>query len=133
MRSDCASNLEELIYPINTLPSHCGDIMPASITIFDGVNCIGGNKIYVEFDGSGAFFDFGTNYKKIADFYEEFPQSIIALRIAALIGEATTGIFVSSKPILPAWSIWACDSNTASAFRLSAEDKFTSPGTRSFL
>lgn len=46
--------------------------MPASITVFDGVKCIGGNKIYVEFDGSGVFFDFGTNYKKIADFYEEF-------------------------------------------------------------
>ena len=40
--------------------------------MFDGANVIGGNKIYLEFDGSGAFFDFGTNYKKLSDFYEEF-------------------------------------------------------------
>lgn len=46
--------------------------MSTSITVFDGAKSIGGNKIYLEFDGSGAFFDFGTNYKKIADFYEEF-------------------------------------------------------------
>jgi ribonuclease J len=46
--------------------------LSASITVFDGASCIGGNKIYMEFEGSGAFFDFGTNYKKISDFYEEF-------------------------------------------------------------
>ncbi len=49
-----------------------GGVLSASITVFDGARCIGGNKIYVEFDSSGAFFDFGTNYKKISDFYEEF-------------------------------------------------------------
>jgi ribonuclease J len=46
--------------------------MSVTLTVFDGANVIGGNKIYMEFDGSGAFFDFGTNYKKIADYYEEF-------------------------------------------------------------
>ncbi len=43
-----------------------------SVTVFDGAKCIGGNKIYLEFDGNGLFFDFGTNYKKLANFYEEF-------------------------------------------------------------
>ena len=46
--------------------------MPSKITVFDGARCIGGNKIHLEFDGHGIFFDFGTNYKKIGDFYEEF-------------------------------------------------------------
>ena len=46
--------------------------MPSKITVFDGARCIGGNKIHLEFDGHGVFFDFGTNYKKIGDFYEEF-------------------------------------------------------------
>jgi len=46
--------------------------MPSKITVFDGARCIGGNKIHLEFDGRGVFFDFGTNYKKIGDFYEEF-------------------------------------------------------------
>lgn len=43
-----------------------------SITVYDGAATIGGNKIYLEFDGNGIFFDFGMNYKKMADFYEEF-------------------------------------------------------------
>jgi ribonuclease J len=46
--------------------------MSSKITVFDGARCIGGNKIHLEFDGKGVFFDFGTNYKKIGDFYEEF-------------------------------------------------------------
>ena len=43
-----------------------------NITIYDGARSIGGNKIYLEFDGKGIFFDFGINYKKMAEFYEEF-------------------------------------------------------------
>lgn len=46
--------------------------MPTSITVFDGANSIGGNKVYLEFDGNGVFFDFGINYSKMADYYEEF-------------------------------------------------------------
>ena len=60
------------IFPSCILVLDYGGILSASITVFDGASCIGGNKIYMEFDGSGAFFDFGTNYKKISDFYEEF-------------------------------------------------------------
>ncbi|WP_456474948.1 MBL fold metallo-hydrolase RNA specificity domain-containing protein [Candidatus Pyrohabitans sp.] len=43
-----------------------------SITIFDGARSIGGNKIYVESEGRGIFFDFGINYRKMQNFYEEF-------------------------------------------------------------
>jgi ribonuclease J len=43
-----------------------------SITFFDGVNAVGGNKILLEFQENSLFLDFGTNYKRMADFYEEF-------------------------------------------------------------
>ncbi|MFQ5822129.1 MAG: MBL fold metallo-hydrolase RNA specificity domain-containing protein [Candidatus Heimdallarchaeota archaeon] len=46
--------------------------MSTSITVFDGAKCIGGNKIFLEFEGTGIFLDFGINYKKTADFFEEF-------------------------------------------------------------
>ncbi|MBC7108738.1 MAG: MBL fold metallo-hydrolase [Methanomassiliicoccales archaeon] len=46
--------------------------MAVSITIYDGCQSIGGNKIYLEFDGHGIFFDFGINYKKLGGFCEEF-------------------------------------------------------------
>jgi ribonuclease J len=48
--------------------------LAATITVFDGANCIGGNKIHLEFDGHGLFFDFGTNYGKLSEYYEEFLQ-----------------------------------------------------------
>lgn len=43
-----------------------------SITVYDGVNTIGGNKIYVEENGKGMFLDFGMNFKKYHHFYQEF-------------------------------------------------------------
>ncbi len=43
-----------------------------SITIFDGARSIGGNKIYLESEGRGILLDFGINYHKMYDFYEEF-------------------------------------------------------------
>lgn len=51
--------------------------MSIGITVFDGADCIGGNKIYLEFkngrlDKKGIFFDFGTNFRKNGEFYEEF-------------------------------------------------------------
>jgi ribonuclease J len=54
-----------------------GDQMSVGITVFDGADCIGGNKIYLEFRGGrldkkGIFFDFGTNFKKNGEYYEEF-------------------------------------------------------------
>ncbi len=42
------------------------------ITIFDGSNTIGGNKIYLNQKGRGVFLDFGLNYKKQGEYYEEF-------------------------------------------------------------
>ncbi|MDH7508418.1 MAG: MBL fold metallo-hydrolase RNA specificity domain-containing protein [Methanomassiliicoccales archaeon] len=46
--------------------------MTAEITVYDGCQSIGGNKIYLEFDGHGVFFDFGINYEKLGRFCEEF-------------------------------------------------------------
>ena len=43
-----------------------------SITVYDGANGIGGNKIYVEEKGKGVFLDFGKNFGKYGTYYEEF-------------------------------------------------------------
>ena len=49
-----------------------------SITIYDGNNTIGGTKIYVEESGEGVFLDFGMNFKKYSEFFQQFisPRSI---------------------------------------------------------
>ena len=44
----------------------------SSITVFDGATTIGGNKIYVEEKGKGVFLDFGINFAKHGEFFEEF-------------------------------------------------------------
>jgi ribonuclease J len=44
------------------------------ITCYDGVNCIGGNKILLEDGGSKLFFDFGKNFGEEGKYYEEFLQ-----------------------------------------------------------
>lgn len=44
------------------------------ITCFDGVGCIGGNKILLEDGDCRLFFDFGRNFGAEGEFYEEFIQ-----------------------------------------------------------
>jgi ribonuclease J len=46
-----------------------------SLTVYDGANGIGGNKLYLEDGGKGIFLDFGKNFKKYGAFYEEFLKS----------------------------------------------------------
>jgi ribonuclease J len=46
--------------------------MSLGITVYDGANCIGGNKIYLDNGKDGIFLDFGKNFGKYARFYEEF-------------------------------------------------------------
>lgn len=46
--------------------------MSSSITVYDGATSIGGNKIYLAFEGSGVFLDFGLNYKTMEHYFEEF-------------------------------------------------------------
>ena len=43
-----------------------------SITVYDGSNTIGGNKIYVESKGRGVFLDFGANFTKYNVFFQDF-------------------------------------------------------------
>jgi ribonuclease J len=43
-----------------------------SLTVYDGAMGIGGNKIYLEEGGNGVFLDFGKNFGKYGQFYEEF-------------------------------------------------------------
>ena len=42
------------------------------ITIYDGAATIGGNKIRVEEKGKGIFLDFGMNFSKHGQYYDEF-------------------------------------------------------------
>jgi ribonuclease J len=42
-----------------------------SVTVYDGGDTIGGNKIFVE-DGAGVFLDFGMNFAKHGIFFQEF-------------------------------------------------------------
>ncbi|MBD3253931.1 MAG: MBL fold metallo-hydrolase [Candidatus Lokiarchaeota archaeon] len=43
-----------------------------SITIYDGANTIGGNKIYLEEKERGIFLDFGMNFHAYDKFFQEF-------------------------------------------------------------
>ena len=43
-----------------------------SITVYDGANTIGGSKIYVEDKEKGVFLDFGKNFSKYKQYYQEF-------------------------------------------------------------
>jgi len=45
-----------------------------SLTFYGGVNEIGGNKFLVEDKGTRVFLDFGMNFAKHGDFFEEFIQ-----------------------------------------------------------
>lgn len=53
----------------------------AQITCYDGVGCIGGNKILLEDGDRKLFFDFGTNFGAEGRFYEEFirPKACVGL------------------------------------------------------
>ncbi|ADC69223.1 RNA-metabolising metallo-beta-lactamase [Methanocaldococcus sp. FS406-22] len=42
------------------------------ITIYDGADTIGGNKIHIEENGNGLFLDFGMNFVKYSKYYEEY-------------------------------------------------------------
>lgn len=43
-----------------------------SITVYDGANTIGGNKIYVQDKENGVFLDFGMNFAKYGKYFQEF-------------------------------------------------------------
>ena len=49
-----------------------GGRMGLKITVFDGAKCIGGSKIHLLAEGTGIFLDFGVNYKRWGEYYEEF-------------------------------------------------------------
>jgi len=42
------------------------------ITVYDGATTIGGNKIYVEENDKGVFLDFGMNFAKYSQYFQEF-------------------------------------------------------------
>jgi ribonuclease J len=44
----------------------------ATLTVYDGAHCIGGNKIYLEENGRGILLDFGMNFASYGEYYQEF-------------------------------------------------------------
>jgi ribonuclease J len=56
-----------------------------SITVYDGATTIGGNKIFVEENGKGVFLDFGMNFKKYHQYFQEFLKERPARGIYDLI------------------------------------------------
>ncbi|MGB9885910.1 MAG: exonuclease [Moorellales bacterium] len=46
--------------------------MPVRLTFYDGVGCIGGNKILLEDGPTGLLLDFGTSFSAEARFFDEF-------------------------------------------------------------
>ncbi len=48
------------------------------ITVYDGADTIGGNKIHLEEDGKGLFLDFGLNFARYGKYYEEYINDRIA-------------------------------------------------------
>ena len=70
-----------------------------SITIYNGVNTIGGNKIFVEEMGKGVFLDFGYNFSKYRNYFQEFLKDRSSRGIYDLI--QSNIIFKYFKNIFP--------------------------------
>ncbi|MFX0025733.1 MAG: MBL fold metallo-hydrolase [Candidatus Hermodarchaeota archaeon] len=56
-----------------------------SITIYDGTKTIGGNKIYLREKNHGLFLDFGMNFKKYRDYFQQYLQERYSRGIYDLI------------------------------------------------
>ncbi|NPV27075.1 MAG: hypothetical protein HPY81_06420 [Firmicutes bacterium] len=73
--------------------------MSVSITFYDGADCIGGNKILLEDNGTALMLDFGTDYKAEGMYFEKFLSfqntfgfsDHLALRILPLLRWAHPG------------------------------------------
>lgn len=46
--------------------------MPVSLTVYDGADTVGGNKILLEDGGTAVFLDFGTSFAARARYYDQF-------------------------------------------------------------
>ncbi|MCS6829847.1 MAG: MBL fold metallo-hydrolase, partial [bacterium] len=44
----------------------------ASITVWDGAGCVGGNKILLQDEGLTLWLDFGQNLSRLGEYYEEY-------------------------------------------------------------
>jgi ribonuclease J len=51
------------------------------LTALDGSDTIGGSKLLLEYEDRGVMLDFGTNFKRVGDYYEEYlrPRSATGL------------------------------------------------------
>ncbi|MBI2861780.1 MAG: exonuclease [Chloroflexi bacterium] len=81
-----------------------------SITAFDGVGEVGGNKLLLDADGVQLFFDFGTNFNRRSQFFEEYLTPRAARGLLDMLATGTLpplqGIYRDdlSPPGLDVWS-----------------------------
>jgi ribonuclease J len=55
------------------------------LTVYDGADCIGGNRILLEDGDSALMLDFGTNFKAEGSFFDEFLQPRITFGFSDLL------------------------------------------------
>ncbi|MCX7845453.1 MAG: exonuclease, partial [Dictyoglomaceae bacterium] len=55
--------------------------MGARLIFYDGVDCIGGNKILLEENNFSILFDFGINFNEEGKYFDEFlrPRNILGI------------------------------------------------------
>lgn len=60
-------------------------LLSVCLTFYDGVDCIGGNKILLEADGTALLLDFGTNFGAEGVFFDEFLKPRLIFGFADLL------------------------------------------------
>ena len=59
--------------------------MSASITVYGGAGVVGGNKLLLEADGTTISFDFGINYARWSQYFEEYLKPRASRGLADLL------------------------------------------------
>lgn len=83
--------------------------MPVTITAYDGVGVIGGNKILLEADGTALWLDFGINFRDRGLYFEEFLKPRPAFGLGDLL---EMGLLPPLRGIYrrdlenPEWRLW---------------------------
>ena len=73
------------------------------LTVYDGSSNIGGNKIYLEENGRGILLDFGMNFAKYGEYYQEFLKERSNRGIYDLINlEMIPKINIYRRDLIPA-------------------------------
>ena len=56
------------------------------LTVYDGANTVGGNKILLEDNGVNLFFDFGINFHLRDQYFEEYLTEMMKVELVRFLG-----------------------------------------------